>query len=787
MPSTKTSLNPDSPPTKASWRIFGVGLAIFILCQTGLVLDVQLSRVLPPEADDAYCYIYNAIQLRQGFNYSTPAMKDLRSQAQPEPGDSIDRQNLKWELHHSLFFTHYLLHSAILLVISWISGVSLETAYKISCVLGSLLIAGAISFFLLTITDRLSAGLALGSLALTMFPMQGIHYVVPTNLSMALGLILLCLVLRTGGQVKWSLFFLSIVCLLIHRTGVIYAVLGVFTSILWRYKENKRKLFLDLFPTLVIIGFFVLITFIFPLPIFHLSPMAHPPDTNYLKEVWYNAIELFKLFGQWFLHHGVIMGPQQIQNMIASHWLLFLGLQLLGLALFITPWFVKKRYGKNSQIFRWILSISGALILLPSFSVIVILIVLRAGWLYPPQEKKNYLYYVFFLFLFLLVLSLLHVMYIAEPGHPILRADLTNRLWVPFALVLAAIFARGLWWVIQQIITESYNFVPQNLQKHEFLGRVMKPQYLWLVLVIFFVAGYLPGLVQAYDIRENIKYFMVVRQNVVFDQDQINSVLEKNGPQNFMIYDDTLIRHYILSHGGLERRAIYLPLLPLPESFQISPETPKYEIGWNPFLAVQHYENVRDVQYPLIIPGGSTLKLSLDPQFQPEELQILPGSQPRQGTSSRLSVIRRGATGATEQKDIHLSGNDWQSFPLQPLRGGSLLLVNLDPDKPLLVGGLNFSGQHTFLWPWQGVEKVILIDVQRHLQRSALLPKQVKIKGINYELEVLQDSGSTVLWRLRPEDQKNFPATRTSPGNPAAHVWTSACDPHLTIDSANDL
>ena len=76
---------------------------------------------------------------------------------------------------------------------------------------------------------------------------------------------------------------------------------------------------------------------------------------------------------------------------------------------------------------------------------IVILIFLRAGWLYPPQEKRKYLYYVFPLFLFLLVLSLLHVMYIAEPGHPILRADLTNRLWVPFAVVLAGIFARGLW------------------------------------------------------------------------------------------------------------------------------------------------------------------------------------------------------------------------------------------------------------------------------------------------------------------------------------------------------
>lgn len=755
MSAANLNLNSNSTPTK-DWWIFLAGLAIFILFQTGLVLEVQLTRVLPPEADDAYCYIYNAIQLRQGFNYNTPALKDLQSQAQKEPGDSVYRQNLKWELHHSLFFTHYILHSTILLVISWITGVSLETAYKISCVVGSLLIAGALSYFLLTITERISAGLALGSLALTMFPMQGIHYVVPTNISMALGLILLSFVLRTRGHTKWILFFLSLICLSIHRTGVIYASLGVFTSAFFRYKEeNRKQLILDLLPTLIIIGFYVLFTHIYPFAIFRLSPMAPPPDTYYFKEVWLNLIELFKLFGQWFLNHGVVTGPQPIQNFITHHWISFLGFQILGLVLLTAPWLMKKSQEEKYRFFRWILSFGGAMILLPSFSIVVIIFILRTGWLYPPSEKKSYLYYAFFLFLFLLFLSLLHVMYIAEPGHPILRADLTNRVWVPFAVVLAAIFAQGLWRIFLQLYERTYNFLPEKVTDYEVIKKGLKPLYLWTILITFLVVGYTNSLVRAYSIRENIKYLMIIRQNVIFDKDQVRIALEKTRPQDFIIYDDSLIRHYFLCHGGLRRRAIYLPLQPFPDNFNPPSESNKYKIGWNPFLAVQNYENVRAIHYPLIIPGDSTLILTLDPQVQLENVQILPGLTKTGGESPKLRVKRQSATGVIEQIDIQITEGNWQNFPIKPLQGGSLFIINLDPSQPFLLSGLNLGKQqdYPFLWPWQGVDKVTLIDNQIRIERSVSLPRCEKLAGTTYDLEVVQDAGSTVLWRLRPRDK----------------------------------
>jgi hypothetical protein len=745
-------------PSLGSWWIFLAGLVIFLVFQTGLVLEVQLSRALPPEAKDAYRYIFSAVQLPRGFNSNTPALKDLRTQSNPEPGDSIDRQNLKWDNYHSLFFSHVLLHSALLQATSWILGVPLGIAYKVICVLGSLLIAGAISYFLLTITDRTSAGIALASLALAMFPIQGIHYVVPTNICMAVGLLLFTIVLRTGGKSKWLLFGFSFILVFLHRMGIIYAGLGVLATVFLRYKEeNIKRLVFDLLPTLVILGIYVFIAYIFPLPVFRLSPMAKPADTSFLREVVYNGLDLFNQFGAWFLSHGVVIWPQPFAGLFTNNPLAFLGVQIFGLCLLVAPWLVKKTPGENHVIIRWIICLCGALIVLPIFSALFLIVIIGAGWLYQPPEKKTSFQLAFVVFLFLLFPSLLHVMYIAEPGHPIIRADLTNRLWVPFAVVLAAIFGRGLWWVFQEIRRGSYGFIPKSVKDQEWSKKVLQPRYMWGFLVLFLLAGYAPHLAHAYSERANIKHFMIIRQNVNFNPEQIQYVFQHTTPQDIIVYDDDFIRHYYLCHGGLWRRAIYLPLLPLPKDFTFKPSDIKYEVSWNPYLSIQSYENVRDIAYPLSIPGDSIYTLQFDPDFQLAGLQILPAVSPKGTGSTKLRIIRKSAQGGQKSEDIDLKGNNWQTYSLIPEPGGSLTLINLDRAKPLLIAGLNFGGQpdRKFLWPWHGVRAVTMEDKQIHITRTDKLPIGTKIKGITYAREVLQDTGSTVLWKLTAEQAKS--------------------------------
>ncbi len=329
-----------------------------------MVVEVELSRLLPPEAKDAYRYIYSAVQMREGFNYHTPALDDLRAQSVREPGDSVDRQNLKWDNYHSLFFTHYPLHSALLLVISVIGGVTLGTAYKIITVLGSLL-------------DRRGDCLSPPYHHRPGQRRSGPGFPGPGHLPHAghslcgahqhqygRGADFIC---RGAAQrwprSKWPIFLLTTMVLFMHRAGIVYAGLGFLAVIFLRYKkEDIREIVVDLTPTLAVICLYVLITYIFPLPMFRLSPMARPPDTSYFKEVLANSGVLLQQFGQWFLMHGVATLPKQLQDlviykfslptqaMLRNNWLILLtGSQIVGLGLLILPWLVAGNRATNTR------------------------------------------------------------------------------------------------------------------------------------------------------------------------------------------------------------------------------------------------------------------------------------------------------------------------------------------------------------------------------------------------------------------------------------------------------
>ena len=119
----------------------------------------------------------------------------------------------------------------------------------------------------------------------------------------------------------------------------------------------------------------------------------------------------------------------------------------------------------------------------------------------------------------------------------------------------------------------------------------------------------------------------------------------------------------------------------------------KFEVGWNPYLAIQSYKNVRAVQDPLIIPGGSVYTLTLENDFQPGKLQLLPG--PQKGGPAKLRLIRESAGGLVTTADLDLAGNTWQAFPLAPEPGGTLSLVNLEPAQPAALAGRSSAASRT--------------------------------------------------------------------------------------------
>ncbi len=204
-----------------------MGLSLFCYFQVGLVWEAHHRRALPPEPDDAYYYIFKTVQLRECFRQDCAALNDLRPQLTPSPGDSPSRAWKKWRLFHGFLVDYHPFYSLVLLLLSQVQGISLELAFWQLCLLGSLGLALTIAALLLTLTDVATAGVAMATLALTVFPGQGIHYIVPSNLTMGLGILMFVHLLRRDGRPGLLFYALNLGALGMHPTGLIYSGLGI--------------------------------------------------------------------------------------------------------------------------------------------------------------------------------------------------------------------------------------------------------------------------------------------------------------------------------------------------------------------------------------------------------------------------------------------------------------------------------------------------------------------------------------------------------------------------------
>ena len=130
-----------------------------------------------------------------------------------------------WPVPESFPFYHPLF-SVILIALNKL-GLDLLTAFKLVWSLGPLIFGLAIAYFLTGLFGAGAAGLALGLLAFKVFPDTGLHYVVPSNLAMALALIIWGRLVRRQGKAPWTLALGSLALAAMHPIGLIYAVMSV--------------------------------------------------------------------------------------------------------------------------------------------------------------------------------------------------------------------------------------------------------------------------------------------------------------------------------------------------------------------------------------------------------------------------------------------------------------------------------------------------------------------------------------------------------------------------------
>ena len=215
----------------------------FIWAAQGALVNIPLwNRSLPPELDDSLTYILKTKQMQEGLFQVSPAMGDLMQQLGP-PSDQPEVARQRALAGSRIFPFYHPLFSATLIALNKL-GLDLMTAFKVVWSLGPLIFGLAFAYLLTGLFGASAAGLAMGLLAFKVFPDTGLHFVVPSNLTMALALIMWGRLVRRRGKAPWTLALGSLALAAMHPIGLIYAVMSVVLALLLLKAKDRSRIYL---------------------------------------------------------------------------------------------------------------------------------------------------------------------------------------------------------------------------------------------------------------------------------------------------------------------------------------------------------------------------------------------------------------------------------------------------------------------------------------------------------------------------------------------------------------
>ena len=230
------------------------GLFIYLGAQGALVNIPLWNRSLPPELDDSLTYILKTRQMQEGLFQVSPAVADLMLQLHA-PSDNPEVARQRALAGSRIFPFYHPLFSLILIGLTKL-GLDLLTAFKLVWSLGPLIFGLSFAYLLSGLFGPGAAGLALGMLAFKVFPDTGLHYVVPSNLAMALALIMWGRLVRRRGQAPWTLALGSLALAAMHPIGLIYAVMSVVLALVLLKAQDRGRIYLAI---LFVAGFVALV------------------------------------------------------------------------------------------------------------------------------------------------------------------------------------------------------------------------------------------------------------------------------------------------------------------------------------------------------------------------------------------------------------------------------------------------------------------------------------------------------------------------------------------------
>ena len=293
-----------SPPETAkprgwdAWLLLLIGLLIYVGMQSYLSVSPLKNWNLVPEVKDGLTYVLKSQQMLECFQQDCPALNDLRDQLFSRSGDGpVGSESYKQRTLATarVFPVYHPLFSVLLIGIGKLGHMNLLEAYRFLWTLAPLIFGLAFACWLATMLGPHVAGVALILLAFKVFPDTGLHHLVPSNLTMALAVVLWARIIYCRGWAPWSLLLGSLVLLTMHLIGVIYAAMAVALALLLADGEKRRRLLWAAGAVAACIVVVFLVAYFVKKPDFVLPPLlpqGNHPWWRVLQGTGQNALQV---------------------------------------------------------------------------------------------------------------------------------------------------------------------------------------------------------------------------------------------------------------------------------------------------------------------------------------------------------------------------------------------------------------------------------------------------------------------------------------------------------------
>lgn len=368
-----------------TWVIWISGLILWLIGQYTLVIVPLTTRALPAEVDDTYAYLVKSAQMETCFWQDCPALRDLYAQVDA-PTSHPERAYQRVRAHVRLILVYTPLYSATLTGLKQ-TGLSWEQTHTLITLIGPLFFGLVFAYWLRTLWGMAPAGIALGLLAFHVFPDQGIHYVVPSNLAMGIAVLIWTRIILRRGDAPWSLVIGSLLLVSMHSIGLMYAVIAALLALLSGGFPHTRRAWVAMTCTGIVLS----ATFILPMLIHHpdltIRPYPYPKGYTWSKE-WVTTLQIAASIVVGYAQHIAPIG------IIASG-----------------------------------IIVIGALIV---------------GYKTLDTNRHTYLIWITLILIACVALSLFYV----RPHFP---ASLFRRVWVPLAILFTGAIGQAIWYAIQRI------------------------------------------------------------------------------------------------------------------------------------------------------------------------------------------------------------------------------------------------------------------------------------------------------------------------------------------------